>query len=332
MKAKIDKSNIILLLGTIIFSLLLFVTILRLYPLILGQDFANLVLTKYHSGIGGIYEYDAESRMNFMKPNYNTIMYYNGYEWEHKTDSIGFRNPAYRDKADIVLLGDSFIYGHGVNQNQTLAHYLEQKNYIVMNLARQGDSAFQEAYLLNKYGLSFKPKYVFYFYYLNDIDDLFHFLSKEEMKEFIRTPIENISFKDRKISDEREVVSPYNKRSFIIIALKFVFFNKKYTDKFYNYSLGENYTKHAIIQMNHVSNTNNIEFVIVPLVMMGGKRFHNDKLKILREFAFKHNISFIDTTVMNDSRYYLANDGHFNEEGHKKIANIIEQFLIQGEK
>lgn len=332
MKVKLDKRNIILLLGTIILFLLLFETILRLYPIILGKHFANSVLTKYHSGIGGIYEYDAELRMNFMKPNFSTIMYFNGYEWEHKTDSLGFRNPSDRDKADIVLLGDSLIYGHGVDQNQTIAHFLEQKNYTVMNLARQGDSAFQEAYLLNKYGLSFKPKFVFYFFYNNDINDLFHYLSKEEMKDFIRTPIEDISFKDRRISDEGNVIKPYYKQPFIIKALKFVISKRKDHNKYMNASLGINYTKHAILQMNYASDSNNVKFVIVPLVMDYGKLFRNEKLEILREFTFKHNVSFIDTTGMNDSRYYLANDGHFNEGGHKKIANIIEQFLIQGEK
>ena len=120
MKAKIDKRNIILLFGTIIFFLLIFEIVLRLHPLLLGQDFANMVLTKYHRGDDGIYDYYPALNMKFMKPNFSTINYFNGYEWEHKTDSLGFRNPSDRDKAEIVLIGDSLIYGHGVNQNQTI--------------------------------------------------------------------------------------------------------------------------------------------------------------------------------------------------------------------
>src|SRR5215467_7764816 len=47
------------------------------------------------------------------------------YYWHHKTDAMGFRNPADRTQASIVLLGDSMVYGHGVEETSTIRHHLE---------------------------------------------------------------------------------------------------------------------------------------------------------------------------------------------------------------
>jgi len=41
-------------------------------------------------------------------------MYYNRYVWTHEADALGFRNRGPIVPADVLLLGDSFIYGHGV--------------------------------------------------------------------------------------------------------------------------------------------------------------------------------------------------------------------------
>jgi hypothetical protein len=89
-------------------------------------------------------------------------MYYNGFSWKHETDAYGFRNAKTMLVADIVLLGDSNVYGHGLNLNHTIGHYPgEFTGLKIVNMARQGDSALQEAYLLTEYIQRFNPRYVF---------------------------------------------------------------------------------------------------------------------------------------------------------------------------
>jgi len=188
--------NVNLLFVAIMMTVLLIEVALRISPRILGREFANGVLTKYSVNQEGIYFLGANcqgSVLNLMKPNFKTTMYYNGYRWLHETDEFGFRNLGQRKEAEVLLLGDSFIYGHGVNIDQTVAYFLESSSkHSVVNLARQGDSAFQEAFLLGQYIAHYKPRYVFYFFYENDITDLYLYLTKDEIKEFIESPIEEI--------------------------------------------------------------------------------------------------------------------------------------------
>lgn len=147
---------------------------LRVHPALLGTGFANGVLSKYSTREGGIYYKDPNTGIYFMIPNFTTEMYANGYVWRHRTDALGFRNETLHIPADIVLLGDSLIYGHGVNVEHTAGYYLERlTNMPVANLARQGDCAYQEAYILTEYISLFKPRYVFYFFSPNDITDLY---------------------------------------------------------------------------------------------------------------------------------------------------------------
>jgi len=117
-----------LVVGSILLGLALVEGVLRLSPAVLGQEFANGVLSKYTDRPGGIKYWDPVLKMPFMIPSLTTEMYYNGYRWRHRTDALGFRNETLRIPADVVLLGDSLIYGHGVDVDQTVGHHLEARS------------------------------------------------------------------------------------------------------------------------------------------------------------------------------------------------------------
>ncbi|MEQ1654296.1 MAG: hypothetical protein ABL983_01650 [Nitrospira sp.] len=124
---------------------------LHAFPRLLGDTFANGILTKYSTKPGGIYYFDPVLKMNFMLPSYSAEMTYNGYRWHHQTDLYGFRNHENRTRADILLLGDSNTYGHGLEIEQTVGSFLERlTGRTVYNLGRQGDSSLQMAYLLTE--------------------------------------------------------------------------------------------------------------------------------------------------------------------------------------
>ena len=134
---------------------------LRWRPTLLGHAFANGALSRYSTRAGGIYYADRRLRMHFMIPNYRTTMYYNGYVWQHQTDALGFRNDPLHVPADVILLGDSVVYGHGVNFEHTVGHLLERRTgRRVVNLGRQADCAYQEAYLLTTHLPVFRPRIV----------------------------------------------------------------------------------------------------------------------------------------------------------------------------
>lgn len=100
--------------------------------------------------------------------------------------------------ADVVLLGDSVVYGHGVDFEHTLGHYLETRSGLrVANLGRQGDCAYQQAYLLGTYLPVFTPRYAVYVFSSNDITDLYGYLSDEAMRSFIAQPLDRITYPPR---------------------------------------------------------------------------------------------------------------------------------------
>ena len=46
--------------------------------------------------------------------------YWQGHWWRHSANAAGFRG-ALVDQADAVFLGDSMIYGHGVEDEETVS-------------------------------------------------------------------------------------------------------------------------------------------------------------------------------------------------------------------
>jgi|MDTC01.1.fsa_nt_gb hypothetical protein len=89
------------------------------------------------------------------------------------TDSRGFRNPNDRDQADVVLLGDSYVEGWYVSDNETSAALLEQRlGRPVTNLGVSGFGTLQQLRVLRRYALPMHPKLVAWFFFEgNDLYD-----------------------------------------------------------------------------------------------------------------------------------------------------------------
>ena len=154
------------------------------------QTIANELAHGYRSRGSGIHIFNEQLKMKEMKANYERDLYFNGYFWRHKTDSRGFRNEQQIDNADIVLLGDSMIYGHGVNAKSTVASHLQNiTDKIIYNMGQQGACIHEEYQLLLNDVADLNPDCVFIFFLNNDISDIAAHLSKSEQETFITTPV-----------------------------------------------------------------------------------------------------------------------------------------------
>lgn len=355
----------LLLIGLGVFGSALVIEVtLRLRPELIGQEFANGVLSKYRHGEEGIYYLGQTCEglyFNLMKPNFSTTAYYNGYRWQHQTDQWGFRNPPAHTPASILLSGDSYIYGHGVDYEQTVGYFLQTDGmHRAYNLGRQGDNIFQQHFLLNQYIDQVNPKYVFYFFYNNDITDLYDLLlaanrmSQTEMEQYFRQaiarPDDHIMQCDWQHESPQQP-SPRNRlrpliqlltaKPYIARVPAFLSFRQAQTPPSPNAQpqtanseppveppLTWQYLEQLILEMNAVAVQEGAEFVVVPISLWNFD--HHEKLK---EIAATNNISFIATYDQfnsgSDPALYLENDGHFSELGAKKMAEMILTYIAQ---
>lgn len=89
------------------------------------------------------------------------------------TDSRGFRNPTDLDRAEIAIIGDSYVEGAYLSDEETAAVRLhELTGQTVVNLGVAGYGSLQELKILEKYALRLAPRLAAWFFFEgNDLDD-----------------------------------------------------------------------------------------------------------------------------------------------------------------
>jgi PAS domain S-box-containing protein len=94
--------------------------------------------------------------------------------YDLKYDHNGFRNATDQDKADIVVIGDSYIESQMMPTAQLMTTLLgELESSRVVNLGVSGYGPQQELITLKRYGLPLQPKTVVWvFYEGNDLNDI----------------------------------------------------------------------------------------------------------------------------------------------------------------
>jgi len=340
-------ANALLLLGSIVVSLVALELVLRADPLLLGDTYANGVLSRYSNKVGGIYYYDPALGMNFMIPNAKTRMYYNRYVWTQETDALGFRNRGSIVPSDVILLGDSLIYGHGVEYEHTVGYLLHELTGLrVANLARQGDCAFQEAYLLTAYLPVVRARYVFYHFFENDIADLSVYRTPAAMREFVATPVTAIRYaaptpvaqalRERaEAKARRPLLRRLGEDLYVYKMLRFA--REQVRPRAAHAaadlpadddeaSLGWRYTRHAILYMQEISRRAGTTLVIVPLTPNRPRQY-----RILEKIAAESGLPLLDTTSLDarDASLWLPGDGHFSPAGARRLAELEAAFLAR---
>jgi hypothetical protein len=161
--------------------------LLLLFPGVLRGRVANYVFGGYHGERDGIYRSDAHLGLA-LKPDFSRTLYWNGRFWHHAANSDGYRGPSLAS-ADAVFLGDSMVYGHGVEADQTLSAQFEtQTGMPSANLGLQGSSLVEAVILLREKGLSLSPRLVFACAHPNDADDALRLHENGELRRFVEEP------------------------------------------------------------------------------------------------------------------------------------------------
>ena len=91
------------------------------------------------------------------------------FSYRLRTNSHGLRNDREQGPVDAILLGDSFAFGYGVNEEDTWAARLSELSGIeFVNLGVSGLGAVRELRLLETEGLPLQPKLVVWQFFKND--------------------------------------------------------------------------------------------------------------------------------------------------------------------
>lgn len=283
-------------------------------------------------------------------------MYFNGYRWHHQTDWTGFRNPIDRSQADIVLLGDSMIYGHGVEEVDTVRHQLEEIiKRAVNNLGIQGGSAYQEYQILKKFATELEPRFVFLFFLSNDIHDLTVYLTDNQMRQFMSQgvpAVTNLEVSRQSLFWKHAILNLLQDLYFVRAAYaSFELLSRRVmrsaaaseknwrsTPLFIEnprYELAMEFHLDALKKMHMIASSNNIKFINV-FIYTGHDHFAKEEPvyeKIIEDFCRTEGITFVSLRKLlvdeaeNKGALFLENDGHFSAQGARVVAEFIADYI-----
>lgn len=161
-------------------------SLLRLEPGLLSGNVANAAFGGYHFKAGGIFDQDLHLGA-VLKPNFERDLYWQGHWWHHVTNAAGYRGTQV-EQAEVVFLGDSMVYGHGVENEETVpSRFQAQSGRSTVNLGQSITCPIQMAMRYRRLGVPLRPRVVYLCSHFNDITDASHWYSKEELQRLVNS-------------------------------------------------------------------------------------------------------------------------------------------------
>jgi len=263
------------------------------------------------------------------------------------TDERGFRKGEifFPNRKNLLILGDSFTFGFGVEDNQTYPYYLSENlpRYNVLNAGFTSGMSLDTQYLyLKKHFKEINASLVIIQMFPGN--DFFDIRSNEWLPSNAKVP--------EKVITSLDVGPDYNlykrRASFVFkIGLFFqrhsylfnFFWEKRYFfEKFFN---GYDYVDAETMQRTEmlikavknlsVENKIPIVFVIVPITKVKqSKIMLEGNLQDLKKMLERNNFSYLymeDLFNYSIDQIHFKHDGHYNSFGNKLIAKDIEVYL-----
>lgn len=322
--------------------------LLRLFPQVLPGNMGNEVAMAYRR-YGGMYYWDPPTKHSFMLPNIDQNARFNNYEWRHQTDKLGFRNPP-GIGSDVLLVGDSMIYGHGVNYEQTVASFLREKGWEAYNLGTQGTSIDWQLLAIRMSWDKLKPKTIYLFPLVNDFDDI-----SEEAVEF-GTPPElelDIEALKKRRGDYRPGFKHYGERlrTVRLLGLLRRLTNRRPQPANNSSSTRPRWVNALLDEEQYARNAAYYGALFDDLAARCRRRgvelkvvfLHNQEPdeywhltqralgSYLAEKCRQHDVPYYSTEELfkgHEEDCLLPHDGHFNEAGHRRLAEFIVEETV----
>lgn len=300
------------------------------------------------------------------KPNIDTLQTIDGGLFSLKTSDLGLGGIGFRDdgiKLDsklvssdtfAVAIGDSFVYGHGVNSDKTWTELLEEKTgREVVNMGEPAAFPETEEKILEMYASRLKPKVVIFGIFQNDWADKPSFDNEKKGFTLIKRTLDSYS-------------STYKIVRFILTLPSYQSYKNypRYTNGsvdnyFYPLHLGpavddsdpsimkgEQSMNESVLKAAQFAKDNGMQIVFV--VFPSREQVYWDAAKqyapkpdadinrmneVVNGLCGENKLSCFDLTSTmiknNDKQIFFPIDGHMNEVGHQIAADSIYSYLKQ---
>ena len=237
------------------------------------------------------------------------------------------------EKKRILVLGDSFAWGFGVEEEERFSEIIEGEidNLEIINSAIAGYSSDQQLLYFTREGYKYHPDLVMMLFYENDflgnsVDNIYwynkpNFVIKEDSLVLRNVPVpeQSIYQKLRKFLSGKSYFISFILKRISVINVKSFSNEKMDTDN----SLV--LTEKIITQLNQLCIAGNSRLLLVSIPMDG------EKGKFLSQTASKYSIEYLNLTPYfeKENGFIIEDDGHWNQKGHSIAADAISEWIIQ---
>ncbi|KAF0225587.1 MAG: hypothetical protein FD176_273 [Rhodospirillaceae bacterium] len=309
------------------YSVLVRLTALAMMVVLLATGLATVemllatfwpITTAYRYSAANEYEFQPHLDIAFNTPEFSTRI---------RTDADGFRLPeAIPHGTRVLFLGDSFVFGHGVNGEQALPHRLQrlsQGRLSVVNAGVPGYDTRRETMVLENRGQTLRPQIVLVGFVLNDVlanSEEFRF-SPTATGPMRRLPLPALgSLVEYLISDPAFVLF----RMGVNVSRRFDHLACRLDGACQQ---GWAATRHWLARLKKAAGTARVVLVRIP--MPGEEPNAPAVIGNLGEAARLNGMDFIDLAQapgLLQTGYYQT-DGHWNADGHDMAARYLWSHL-----
>ena len=321
-------------------TLLGFTLVLFVFGLILAEFAARLFIRSWappRAERVNLWTYDALLGWTHF-PGQHSRFAHTDFSIDVKINSSGLRDTEYalertKNKRRMLVLGDSFGWGFGVEIEDRFSEILERKypNWEIINASVSGYSTDQQYLYLKEQGIRFQPDVICLLFCDNDFDNNIKSEAYWYFKPYFTVDGENLKLHNAPVPEStiRQKLDRYFYGKTYLwgrIYNRLAPFLFRHEKKNQNRDRKNSYqvTQRLIKELNTLALSNNAEFILVSIPI------DQEKRKVLQTISTQENIPYcaMDSHFMgNQKQFCFPIDVHWNSEGHKTAAEAIAAFL-----
>ena len=238
-----------------------------------------------------------------------------------RSGNVGYNKT---DEKRILALGDSMIFGWGVQYEKTFIYLLQKKleqcgKYEIINSGHPNYNMEKYFAFLDSEGLKYKPDYVVVFYYINDVEEYKPlkdnpFISWSNAFTFFYTSAKKIYMIKKKKNDSEN------------------FYRRLYKEDSVEWIACQNNMDKIILKCREY--TMPVIFVILPELRNVGSYQYGYVNKMVKDFLSSRNVvcfDLLDSVKNQDSKKLWVGNGdiHPNEFCSKLYADALYEFMLK---